>query len=107
MFFELRQYRIRPGKKESWVKFMDEMVIPFQISKGMVVPASFVTTEEEEDYYVWLRRFDSEEQRKKLYAAAYENEYWTEELLPVVLEHIFRDENKVTRIEPTPSSIIR
>lgn len=107
MFFELRQYRIRPGKKESWVKLMDEVVIPFQISKGMVVPASFTTTEEDEDYYVWLRRFDSEEQRKELYAAAYENEYWTEELLPQVVEHIFREENKVTRIEPTQSSIIR
>lgn len=107
MFFELRQYRIRPGKKESWVKFMDETLIPFQISKGMVVPASFTTTDEDDDYYVWLRRFDSEEQRKELYAAAYENEVWTEEYLPIVLEHIFREENKVTRIEPTQSSIIR
>ena len=35
-FFELRQYRTKPGQRENWVKYMDETVIPFQISKGMV-----------------------------------------------------------------------
>ena len=33
-FFELRQYRTQPGQRENWVKYMEETVIPFQISKG-------------------------------------------------------------------------
>jgi hypothetical protein len=34
MFFELRQYRTRPGQREKWVKFMEEEIIPFQVGKG-------------------------------------------------------------------------
>jgi hypothetical protein len=30
MLFELRQYRMRPGKKDEWVKLMEEEIIPFQ-----------------------------------------------------------------------------
>ena len=29
MFFELRQYRTKPGQRENWVKFMEEEIIPF------------------------------------------------------------------------------
>ena len=46
MFFELREYRIKDGKRERWVKLMEEKIIPFQMSKGMVAVASFVATEE-------------------------------------------------------------
>ena len=42
MFFELRQYRIKKGKMKRWVKFMDEVLIPFQISQGIVVVGSFI-----------------------------------------------------------------
>ncbi len=42
MFFELREYRIKSGKRGKWVKLMEEKIIPFQVSKGMVVVGSFV-----------------------------------------------------------------
>ena len=48
MFFELRQYRTRPGQREKWVKFMEEEIIPFQVAKGMVIVGSFVGQEEED-----------------------------------------------------------
>ena len=54
---------------------MDETVIPFQISKGMVIVGRFVG-EEEDDLYVWIRRFESEEERQQLYEAVYESEEW-------------------------------
>ena len=62
MFFELRQYRIFPGQRDAWVKYMEEVIMPFQISKGMVVVGSFVA-QEEDDLYIWIRRFESEEER--------------------------------------------
>ena len=68
MFFELREYRTLPGQRENWVRFMEEEIIPFQVSKGMVILGSFVG-EEEDDLYVWIRRFESEEERENLYAA--------------------------------------
>ena len=48
MFFELRQYRTKPGMRGDWVKYMEEVIIPFQVSKGMVVSGSFVGEEEDD-----------------------------------------------------------
>jgi NIPSNAP len=42
MFFELRQYVVRPGKQAEWVKCMEEEIIPFQVKMGMVILGSFV-----------------------------------------------------------------
>jgi hypothetical protein len=106
MFFELRQYRMKPGQREVWVRFMDEVIIPFQLSKGMVIIGAFVG-EQDQDLYVWMRRFESEEERVRLYKAVYESEYWQKEVSPKVGELIDREKIVVTRLEPTPRSIIR
>lgn len=106
MFFELRQYRTKPGQRERWVEFMEEEIIPFQISKGMVVVGSFIG-EQEDDLYVWIRRFDSEEQREALYAAVYQSDHWQNVLAPKVGEMLDREKIVVTRIVPTSRSVIR
>ncbi len=106
MFFELRQYRMRPGHEENWVKYMEEMIIPFQISKGMVILGSFVG-EEEKDLYVWIRRFESEEQREQLYEAVYESDTWKNEIAPKIPDMMDRSQIKVTRLEATPRSVIQ
>jgi hypothetical protein len=106
MFFELRQYRTKPGQRENWVKCMEEEIIPFQVSKGMVIVGSFVG-EEEDDLYVWIRRFDSEEERKRLYESVYESDFWKNEIAPKVPEMLDRDKIKVTRIASTPKSVMK
>ncbi len=106
MFFELREYRTLPGQRENWVKFMEEEIIPFQVSKGMTILGSFVG-EEEDDLYIWVRRFDSEEQREKLYEAVYESEYWTSEVAPKIPDMMDRSKIVVRRIEATPRSVIQ
>lgn len=53
MFFELREYKTLPGQRNNWVKFMEETIIPFQVSKGMVILGSFVG-QEDEDLYIWM-----------------------------------------------------
>ena len=72
MIFELRQYHIRPGQREKWVKCMEEEIIPFQVKMGMVILGSFVG-EEDESVYVWIRRFESEAERKRLYDVVYQS----------------------------------
>ena len=105
MFYELRQYRTKPGQRQNWVDFMEEVIIPFQVSKGMVIAGSFVG-EEEDDLYIWMRRFDDEAQREQLYEAVYQSDEWTNEIAPKVGEMLDRDKIVVTRIEPTPKSVI-
>ena len=105
-FYELRQYKVKPGKLSEWIKIMEEEIIPFQVSKGMVICGSF-GGEEDETVYVWLRRFESEEQRKQLYAAVYETDYWKNEMGPRVPEYLDREQNVVTRIIPTSKSTVQ
>ena len=106
MFFELREYRTLPGQRENWVRFMEEEIIPFQVSKGMVIVGSFVG-EEEDDLYIWVRRFSSEEDREALYEAVYQSERWLNDIGPKVPEMLDRDKIVVRRIEATPHSVIQ
>ena len=106
MFYEFRQYTIKNGKRDKWVKFMENEIIPFQISKGMVVIGSFVG-QEEDDLYVWIRRFESEEERERLYKAVYESDHWRNVLGHKVGELLDREKIVVTRLEPTAKSVIR
>ncbi len=106
MFFELRQYRIFPGKMAEWVKFMEEVIIPGQAAKGMVIVGSFVG-QQEDDLYVWIRRFESDEQRKALDDAFYNTDEWRNELKPIAQEMNDFSRMVVTRLAATPKSVIQ
>ena len=106
MFFELREYRTLPGQRENWVRFMEEEIIPFQVSKGMVILGSFVG-EEEDDLYVWIRRFESEQERENLYAAVYESDKWVNEIGPKIPEMMDRSKIVVRRLGASSRSVIQ
>jgi hypothetical protein len=106
LFFELREYRIRDGKRDRWVKVMEEKIIPFQISKGMVAIASFVA-KEEPDLYVWIRRFESEEEAERLYKDVYESDYWKNEIKPLADEMLDRERMRIVKLEATPKSVVQ
>jgi NIPSNAP len=102
-FYELRQYKVLPGKMDEWVKIMEEEIIPFQTSKGMVICGSF-RDEMDDSAYVWLRRFESEAQREELYKAVYDSDHWKTAIAPRVPACLDRGAMVVTRIVPTPKS---
>jgi NIPSNAP len=106
MLFEYREYVARPGKRDQWVEFMHSRIIPFQIEKGVVVVGTFVS-ESDPNTFVWIRRFDSEEARAALYEAIYENDEWKNEILPVIVEHLDREQTRIQRLTPTSRSVIR
>jgi hypothetical protein len=85
---------------------MEEKIIPFQVSKGMVIVGSFVN-EEDPDSYIWIRRFESEQDRERLYKEVYESDYWKNEVAPEVPSMLDRDKIVVTRLNPTPKSVVR
>lgn len=106
MFFELRQYRMQPGKQAEFAKFMDEVIVPFQRAKGMVILGNFIG-ESDESVYVWIRRFKSEEERKELYDAVYQSDEWKEQIAPRLPELMDREHIVVTRLTATEKSVIQ
>lgn len=106
MFFELRQYRTLPGKRDEWVKIMEERIIPGQTAAGAVIVGSFVGAEED-NLYVWIRRFESEEQFQAFSKAYYGSDEWKNELQPKAGEMLDRSGMVVTRIEATAKSVLR
>lgn len=106
MLFELRRYTIEPGQRGRFVQLMEEKIIPYQTSKGMVILGSFVS-EEDDQTYIWIRRFRSEEEREQLYDAVYNSDYWRDEVAPAVGEMMNRESIQVTRLNATPRSPIQ
>ena len=100
-FYELRRYTVRPGKMDEWLEYMEGTIIPFQVSKGMVITGSY-RGEDDDSVYFW-----SEEHRKALYAAVYESDFWKDEVAPKVVDLIDRDLIQVTRVVPTPRSVVQ
>lgn len=105
-FYELRQYSILPGKMDEWLRLMEEEIIPFQVSQGMVIAGSF-RGEQDDSIYIWMRRFESEEERERLYAAVYESETWKTKIAPRIPEVMDRSAVQVTRLSPTSRSVLR
>ena len=106
MYYEIRRYQAQPGRREEWVRYMEDVVIPFQASQGMDVTASFVDAEDE-DGYVWIRRFEDEAQSEAVYAAVYEHDRWKNEISPVVYSLLIPSKTVVTHVVPTPAPHLR
>lgn len=105
-FFEIRQYTILPGKMDDWLSLMHEELIPFQVSKGMVICGSF-QGETDESVYFWIRRFEDEQHRERLYKAVYESETWKNDMSPRVRKLMDRDSMVVNRVTPTAMSCMQ
>jgi hypothetical protein len=103
-FYELRQYRILPGKMDDWVAFMEEVIIPFQVQKGMIITGSY-RDEEDDTAYFWTRRFEDEASRKALYEAVYQSDTWKNDIGPQIPSMMDTTGINVTRIVPTPRSV--
>lgn len=106
MFFELREYRTWPGKRQEWVDYMEQVVIPFQVFKGMVVVGSFVG-QDEDDLNVWIRRFEDEDELQRLHEAVHGSDTWQNEISPKVPSMMDRSRQVVRRIEATSRSVIQ
>ena len=107
VFFELRIYQISPGKMDEWVSYMEKTIMPFQVEKGMVIHGSFVmdssdqfalengervmNSEEKGNTYVWIRRFENQEEKVKLYKDVYESKEWLENIAPTVAKLVDRN----------------
>ncbi len=122
-FFELRIYRVNPGMMKEWVNLMEKVIIPFQVSKGVVINGSFIEKsidifslsdgsrqmdrKEDRNAYIWIRRFESEEQKESLYKDVYESEEWINNIGPKVAKLIDRNSMVIHNLYSTDLSIIK
>jgi len=105
MIYELRTYRLNPGQRDAFVRHMESTIIPFQASKGMVIVGSF-TSDADPDTYIWMRRFQDEADRDRLYQAVYEDEHWVNVIAPTTGSMLNRENIQVTNLTPTALSVL-
>ena len=122
-FFELRTYKVLPGKMADWIEFMEKTIIPFQTSKGMIIHGSFTVESRDEffvengdrqmnrlldkDTYVWIRRFSSEKSKEQLYKDVYESDEWINNIAPIVSQLIDRNSIVVQNLKSTELSVMK
>ena len=122
-FFELRIYQVFPEKMTEWLELMENTIIPFQVSKGMVIHGSFtensfdrfhlsngkreMETIENRNLYIWIRRFKNLDHKNKLYKMVYESDEWIKNIAPIVETLINRNTIAVHNISPTALSIMK
>ena len=105
MFYELRQYRIKDGRRDEFAQLLSDTMIPFQASQGMVIVGAF-KSKDQDDLIVWIRRFENEEQKEKLYEKVYQSEFWKTRIIPLCDEMLDRPRMEVTILENLPVSVI-
>lgn len=106
MLYELREYKVKKGKMKQWLKLMDDEIMPFQVSLGMVIAAAF-TAPGKKDLYVWLRRFRNEAERKRLYRKVYQSDHWKKVIAPKIDLVLDVPAIVVTDLVPTPRSVLQ
>ena len=105
-FYELRQYTVLDGQMDTWLKVMQEEIIPFQVAKGMVIAGSF-RGEDNDSVYVWIRRFENQEEKVRLYKEVYESKEWIENIAPTVAKYVDRNSILVHNLSSTPLSVMK
>tara|TARA_B100000963_G_scaffold357813_1_gene380895 strand:+ start:894 stop:1271 length:378 start_codon:yes stop_codon:yes gene_type:complete len=122
-FFELRIYQVLPGKMIDWLELMENTIIPFQVSKGMIIHGSFtensfnkfnlnngkreMETLKNRNLYIWIRRFKNLDHKNILYKEVYESEEWIKNIAPIVETLIDRNTIVVHNLSPTALSIMK
>lgn len=72
---ELRQYTLKPGKRETLIALFDRELVETQEATGMTVIGQFRDLDRP-DMFVWLRGFDDMTARKDALSAFYDGPVW-------------------------------
>ncbi len=102
---EIRIYRIRRGRRESFAEFFNTRTVVPQEAVGMRVLGQFVDLEDE-DCFVWLRGFPDLETRDCRKAAFYDSDQWLRELEAEAFGMI-EDYSNVWLVAPARGSLFR
>lgn len=79
MIVEVRSYRIKPGKREEFIKMFETRAVPAQREYGIKIVGPLLDVENP-NKFVFLRSFPSLEDRDRMKDAFYGGEVWKNEL---------------------------
>lgn len=79
MIVEVRSYRIKPGKREEFIKLFETRAVPAMRTYGMQVTGPFLDVENPHKF-VFLRSFPTLEERERMRDAFYGGDLWKNEL---------------------------
>ena len=79
MIVEVRSYRIKPGKRDEFIKLFETRAVPAQRTYGIKIIGPFLDVENP-NKFVFLRSFPSLEDRDRMKEAFYGSELWKTEL---------------------------
>ena len=79
MIVEVRSYRIKPGRRDEFIKLFESRAIPAQRSYGMKIVGPMLDVENP-NKFVFLRSFPSLEERDRMKDAFYGGDLWKKEL---------------------------
>ncbi|TIP30424.1 MAG: NIPSNAP family protein [Mesorhizobium sp.] len=72
---ELRQYTLKPGRRDTLIDIFDRHLIEGQEATGMTIIGQFRDLDRP-DMFIWLRGFDGMDARKNALTAFYEGPVW-------------------------------
>lgn len=75
MVFELRNYLLKPGARDEFIRYFKNHFIDSQKTMGASIPAMF-TIKDEPDRFFWIRGFDSMRERSQFLPAFYNGDVW-------------------------------
>jgi heme-degrading monooxygenase HmoA len=102
MIVEVRTYKIKPGRREEFIKFFETRAVPAQRAYGMKILGPLLDLENP-DTFVWLRSFLSLNERDRMKEAFYESEEWKSELEAIAMPML--ESYDVTLCETSPGYV--
>ena len=84
MIVEVRSYRIKPGRREEFLRFFETRAVPALRAHGMKVLGPLPDLENP-NKFVWLRSFPSLAERERMRDAFYGGPVWKNELEAIAM----------------------
>jgi hypothetical protein len=84
MIVEVRSYRIKPGRRDEFIRFFETRSVPALRSHGMKILGPLLDLENP-NKFVFLRSFPSLDERERMKDDFYEGDLWKNELESIAM----------------------
>lgn len=102
MIVEVRSYRVKPGRREAFIKFFETRAVPALRAHGMQILGPLLDLENP-NKFVFLRSFPSLEERDRMKNDFYEGELWKNDLEAIAMPML--DSYDVILCETSPGYV--